>query len=278
MTLLFLFAFCNAQKWSTTGDPFNKHERKRAKVSRDMKKNLDDSLRKGTSLCSLRAKDSQCCKWASLDCYGCNPVLLELGVACDSQQSADRLSDSESDVGNQRDCFCDDLCVLFDDCCTDHRDTCSESYLTMKGTLIISLWLLTIIIDCKEKVLPALQSHFHKSLKKTVGKTEHYELQCLEGAFKDRPKLVCMFKETQLSSTSIYEMDSLINWVKSNGCRKVPKPKKTTTTTMTTTTTTTTTVSQITSGPCLTHWQPGCEEIVYSYPISQCSLRKSQRV
>ena len=139
MILLFLFAFCDAQKWSTTGDPFKKHERKRAKVSRDMKKNLDDNLRKGSSLCSLRAKDSQCCKWASLDCYGCNPVLLELGVACDSQQSADRLSKSASDVGHQRDCFCDDLCVVFDDCCTDHRDTCSGSYLTMKGILIIIL-------------------------------------------------------------------------------------------------------------------------------------------
>ena len=137
MILLFLFAFCNAQKWSTTGDPFNKLERKRAKLSRDMKKYFDGNARKGSSLCSLREKENQCCKWASLDCYGCNPVLLELGVACDSQQSSDRLSNSESDVGHQRDCFCDDLCVVFDDCCTDHRDTCSESYLTMKGTMFI---------------------------------------------------------------------------------------------------------------------------------------------
>ena len=140
MILLFLFAFCNAQKWSTTGDPFTKLERKRAKQSRDMKKYFDGNARKGSSLCSLREKDNQCCKWASLDCYGCNPVLLELGVSCESQQSADRFSDSESDFEHRRDCFCDDLCVLFGDCCDDHRDACSHLYMTIKGMIITDLF------------------------------------------------------------------------------------------------------------------------------------------
>ena len=67
MILLFLFAFCNAQKWSTTGDPFNKLERKRAKLSRDMKKYLDGNARKGSSLCSLREQDNRCCKGVSLE-------------------------------------------------------------------------------------------------------------------------------------------------------------------------------------------------------------------
>ena len=136
MILILLVAFCNAQKWSTTGDPFNKLERKRAKLSRDTKKYLDDNARKGSSLCSLRVRDEQCCNGVSLDCYGCNPVLLELGVSCDSQQSANRFSDSESDFEHRRDCFCDDLCVLFGDCCDDHRDTCDHLYLTMKGELV----------------------------------------------------------------------------------------------------------------------------------------------
>ena len=140
MILIFLFAFCNAQKWSTTGDPFNKLERKRAKLSRDMKKYLDDNARKGSSLCSLREKDNQCCNGVSLDCYGCNPVLLELGVSCESQQSADRFSNSESDFEQGRDCFCDDLCILFGDCCDDHRDTCTHLYLPMKGNLIKDLF------------------------------------------------------------------------------------------------------------------------------------------
>ena len=147
MILLFLFAFCNAQKWSTTGDPFNKLERKRAKLSRETKKYLDENARKGSSLCSLRDKKNQCCKWASLDCFGCNPVLLELGVACESQQSDSRFpTDNESSFEHRRDCFCDDMCGRFDDCCDDHRDTCSHNYLTMKGNLGILLILLTILV------------------------------------------------------------------------------------------------------------------------------------
>ena len=144
MIPLFLFAFCNAQKWSTTGDPFNKLERKRAKLSRETKKYLDDTARRGSSLCSLREKDNQCCKWASLDCFGCNPVLLELGISCDDQQSADRFpTESVSSFEHRRDCFCDDMCSTFDDCCDDHRDTCSNSYLTIEGKLVIIISIVT---------------------------------------------------------------------------------------------------------------------------------------
>ena len=96
---------------------------------------MNDYARKGSSLCALRESDNQCCKWANLDCFGCNPVLLELGYSCESQQSADRFSDSESSFEHRRDCFCDDYCVMFDDCCADHRDTCSHSFLTMEGKM-----------------------------------------------------------------------------------------------------------------------------------------------
>ena len=130
-----------------------------------------------------------------------------------------------------------------------------------------------IILDCKEKLLPTLLPYLTGPLISTVDKVHHYELQCLEGAVKDKPKIACMYKKKHLSTATFYETDSLIDWVSSSDCRQ---PKKTTTTTTTTSTTTSTTVSQITSGPCLTHWQPGCEEIVDSYPISKCSLRKSQ--
>ena len=143
MILVLIFAFCYAQKWSLTGDPFNKFERKRAKLSRETKKYLNNYARKGSSLCALRESDNQCCKWANLDCFGCNPVLLQLGYSCESQQSANRFSDSESSFEHRRDCFCDDYCVMFDDCCADHRDTCSHSFLTMEGKLlfiIILLW------------------------------------------------------------------------------------------------------------------------------------------
>ena len=142
MILVLIFAFCNAQKWSITGDPLNKLERKRAKLSRETKKYLNDSARKASSLCALRESDSQCCKWASFDCFGCNPVLLALGYSCDSQQSAYRFSNSESSFEHQRDCFCDDYCVIFDDCCSDHRDTCSHSFLKMEGKVLFIIKLL----------------------------------------------------------------------------------------------------------------------------------------
>ena len=133
MKLLFLFAFCDALKWSSTGDPLNKLERKRAKLSRDTKKYLDDHSRSGSSLSSLRETDNQCCTGASLTCYGCNPFLFELGVACEDQQSVDRFSENVSNTDQRRDCFCDNTCILFEDCCDDHRETCSHLFLTYKG-------------------------------------------------------------------------------------------------------------------------------------------------
>ena len=128
-----------------------------------------------------------------------------------------------------------------------------------------------IILDCKEKVLPTLRSYLTGPLVNPVDKVHHYEIQCLEGAVQDKPKIACMYKKKHLSIATFYELESLIDWVTSSDCRQ---PKKTI---IKTSTKTLTTVSQITSDPCLTDWQPGCEEIVNSYPISQCALRKSQK-
>ena len=143
MILIFLFAFCDALKWSTTGETFNKLERKRAKLSRDTKKYLDNNSRTGNSLCSLRETDNQCCNGASLNCYGCNPVLLELGVPCENQESANRFSNVNSTLEQRRDCFCDDLCITFEDCCDDHREVCSHLFLTYKGNNLLDLYLTT---------------------------------------------------------------------------------------------------------------------------------------
>ena len=79
MKIKFLFAFSNALKWSSTGDPLTKGQRKRAKLLRKAEnKAYDDQTifldiilnkkerslssdmfeRGGTSLCSLRKKCS----------------------------------------------------------------------------------------------------------------------------------------------------------------------------------------------------------------------------
>ena len=138
MILLQLFAVCDALKWSTTGDPFNKLERKRAKLSRNTKKFSDNTSRKGNSQCSLREENNQCCKGIGLGCFGCNPVLLELGIPCENQKSASRFFGDGLSSEEQRDCFCDDLCAQFGDCCDDHRNVCSHLYLNMKGKPIFN--------------------------------------------------------------------------------------------------------------------------------------------
>lgn len=70
------------------------------------------------SSCRLRGS---CCSGGDLDCYGCNPVLLSKGIPCE-QQTIDRQK------ANARDCFCDKSCILFQDCCDDHEDFCTELY------------------------------------------------------------------------------------------------------------------------------------------------------
>lgn len=80
--------------------------------------------RQGSSRCNLRTDDmfpGQCCPGIDLQCYGCNPKLIKLGIDCEDQ--------AVSKVGTNivgRDCFCDASCTLFDDCCEDHAKTCPE--------------------------------------------------------------------------------------------------------------------------------------------------------
>ena len=79
MKIQILFAFCNARKWSSTGDSLTKGQRKRAKLIRKVENEAYDdrsifldiisnererskstamSERGGKSLCSLRKKSS----------------------------------------------------------------------------------------------------------------------------------------------------------------------------------------------------------------------------
>ena len=77
-------------------------------------------VRHGNSLCSIRSRDpiGQCCDGVDPECFGCNPNLLDQGLQCDDQPIS-------ADGGNNfRDCFCDQSCLVFDDCCDDHPITC----------------------------------------------------------------------------------------------------------------------------------------------------------
>ena len=97
--------------------------RKREKMSRKMGYGDVGSLtaRQGTSLCSLRSTDPkfQCCDNVDLQCYGCNQNLLAQGEKFDDQT----VSASATD---KRDCFCDQSCIIFSDCCDDHPITCQR--------------------------------------------------------------------------------------------------------------------------------------------------------
>ena len=48
---------------------------------------LSDDQRAGTSSCGLRGNDvsEQCCNDVDLNCYGCHPTLLAMGIACEKQ-------------------------------------------------------------------------------------------------------------------------------------------------------------------------------------------------
>ena len=48
---------------------------------------LSDDSRAGTSSCGLRGKvtSEQCCNDVDLNCYGCHPTLLAMGIACEKQ-------------------------------------------------------------------------------------------------------------------------------------------------------------------------------------------------
>ena len=120
MILLFAFlGFCNAGRWSDD-EPFSKSERKRAKLSRDLKKNYNDVDRNGKSLCATRPK-KKCCEGSVPSCFGCNPVLLEMGTPCNEQTINPIFFE-------RRDCFCDRFCIKMGDCCQDHQETCPHLY------------------------------------------------------------------------------------------------------------------------------------------------------
>ena len=48
---------------------------------------LSDDSRAGTSSCGLRGKvvSEQCCNDVDLNCYGCHPTLLAMGISCEKQ-------------------------------------------------------------------------------------------------------------------------------------------------------------------------------------------------
>lgn len=79
--------------------------------------------RTGEALCKLRELEEMnvCCDGISLHCYGCNPNLLALGIKCEDQPTA---KVGTGIVG--KDCFCDESCRDFKDCCDDYDELCPD--------------------------------------------------------------------------------------------------------------------------------------------------------
>ena len=95
---------------------------------------LETSERKGESLCTIRP--SGCCQGVDLECFGCHPGLLAMGIPCEQQPIHDEYKSrvmgnssenfqSEQRRESTRDCFCDKSCVNFDDCCDDYSECTS---------------------------------------------------------------------------------------------------------------------------------------------------------
>jgi len=78
---------------------------------------LENPERKGESLCSILG----CCPGVDLQCFGCHPGLLDMGIPCEKQPTS-------THSPQRRDCFCDTSCILFEDCCDDHFGACAELY------------------------------------------------------------------------------------------------------------------------------------------------------
>ena len=72
-------------------------------------------------------KEVQCCEGVDLECFGCNPVLFAQGQSCD-KQTTKQPNKQNNWSPERRDCFCDSSCILFEDCCDDHFDTCTHLY------------------------------------------------------------------------------------------------------------------------------------------------------
>ena len=107
MILLTFLTICEALRWSQTGEPLKKAERKEAKLERKLEKSQarvnDPSLRRdldigywsyklpfdqgtvGRSKCELRsAEQKKCCDNTEV-CPGCDPLLLARGFSCEEQ-------------------------------------------------------------------------------------------------------------------------------------------------------------------------------------------------
>ena len=78
---------------------------------------IENPERKGESLCSILG----CCPGVDLQCFGCHPGLLDMGIPCEKQPTS-------THSPQRRDCFCDTSCILFEDCCDDHFGACAELY------------------------------------------------------------------------------------------------------------------------------------------------------
>ena len=105
----------------------------------------------GVSLCALRTTDmgpGQCCPGVDLQCYGCNPNLLALGIQCEDQA----LSKLGTNIVG-RDCFCDASCQDFRDCCSDHTETCPELTTLKPTTATTTTTTTTTAMKTREKII-----------------------------------------------------------------------------------------------------------------------------
>ena len=85
---------------------------------------LENPARLGESLCSI----SGCCDGVNIECFGCHPGLIDMGIPCELQPT-------ETNATQYRDCFCDTSCILFEDCCDDHFGACADTYLSIVSML-----------------------------------------------------------------------------------------------------------------------------------------------
>ena len=99
--------------------PFEKAKLSRNEVLQYRGENakLKNQERKGESRCSI----SGCCEGIDKQCFGCHPGLLAMGIPCEQQPTS--VTETQ-----RRDCFCDEICILFEDCCDDHFGACAGLY------------------------------------------------------------------------------------------------------------------------------------------------------
>ena len=104
------------------------------------------SERKGESLCSIRPLG--CCDGVDLECFGCHPGLLDMGIPCSQQPTHDEYSSSRRE--STRDCYCDRSCLVFGDCCDDHMVACIQFYDVSMLNDVFMKEIIKIISDTKE--------------------------------------------------------------------------------------------------------------------------------